>query len=53
MTGLAKLTRTEAKLFRRDPTAWFFALAFPPLLLAILGSVRLPASRTPSSAACA
>jgi ABC-2 type transport system permease protein len=47
MTSLAKLTVTEAKLFLRDPTAWFFALAFPPLLLAILGSV--PAFREPDA----
>lgn len=47
MTRLTKLTVTEAKLFLRDPTAWFFALAFPPLLLAILGSV--PAFREPSA----
>jgi ABC-2 type transport system permease protein len=45
MTRLAKLTVTEAKLFLRDPTAWFFALVFPPLLLAILGAV--PAFREP------
>jgi ABC-2 type transport system permease protein len=45
MQRLAKLTVTEAKLFLRDPTAWFFALAFPPLLLAILGAV--PAFREP------
>jgi hypothetical protein len=29
MIRLAKLTLTEAKLFWRDPTGWFFALAFP------------------------
>ena len=45
MTRLAKLTVTEAKLFLRDPTAWFFVLVFPPLLFAILGSV--PAFREP------
>jgi ABC-2 type transport system permease protein len=47
MQRLAKLTATEARLFLRDPTAWFFALAFPPLLLAILGSV--PAFREPDA----
>jgi ABC-2 type transport system permease protein len=38
MTRLLKLGLVEAKLFLRDPTAVFFALAFPPLLLVILGS---------------
>lgn len=47
MSRLAKLTLTEAKLFWRDPTGWFFALAFPPLLLVILGSV--PAFREPDA----
>jgi ABC-2 type transport system permease protein len=47
MTRLTRLTVTEAKLFLRDPTAWFFALVFPPLLLAILGSV--PAFREPDA----
>ena len=47
MSRLTKLTLTEAKLFWRDPTGWFFALAFPPLLLVILGSV--PAFREPDA----
>jgi ABC-2 type transport system permease protein len=47
MTRLTKLTVTEARLFLRDPTAWFFALVFPPLLLAILGAV--PAFREPDA----
>jgi len=47
MSGFTKLTLTEAKLFWRDPTGWFFALAFPPLLLVILGSV--PAFREPDA----
>ncbi|HEX2373882.1 MAG TPA: ABC transporter permease [Actinomycetota bacterium] len=47
MSRLAKLTLTEAKLFWRDPTAWFFALAFPSLLLVILGSI--PAFREPDA----
>jgi ABC-2 type transport system permease protein len=46
MTRLAKLTFTELKLFLRDPMAVFFAVAFPPLLLGILGSI--PAFREPS-----
>jgi ABC-2 type transport system permease protein len=45
MPLLAKLTFTELKLFLRDPIAWFFALAFPPLLLVILGAI--PAFRQP------
>jgi ABC-2 type transport system permease protein len=43
---LTKLTLTETKLFFREPIGVFFALAFPPLLLVILGSV--PAFREPS-----
>jgi ABC-2 type transport system permease protein len=46
MNRLAKLTRTELKLFLRDPTAVFWAVAFPPLLLGILGAI--PAFRVPS-----
>ena len=47
MSRLTKLILTEVKLFWRDPTGWFFALAFPPLLLVILGSV--PAFREPDA----
>jgi ABC-2 type transport system permease protein len=47
MKRLTRLTFTEARLFWRDPTGWFFALAFPPLLLVILGSV--PAFREPDA----
>jgi ABC-2 type transport system permease protein len=47
MSRLAKLTVTESKLFLRDPLGWFFALAFPPLLLVILGSI--PAFREPDA----
>jgi ABC-2 type transport system permease protein len=36
---LTRLTLTETKLFFREPTAVFFALAFPPILLIILGSI--------------
>jgi hypothetical protein len=46
MNRLAKLTFTESKLFLRDPMAVFFAVAFPPLLLAILGAI--PAFREPN-----
>jgi ABC-2 type transport system permease protein len=45
MNRLAKLTFTESKLFLRDPLAVFFAVAFPPLLLAVLGAI--PAFREP------
>src|SRR5919199_4316416 len=46
MPPLRKLPLVEFKLFLRDPMAAFFALAFPPLLVVILGSV--PAFREPS-----
>jgi ABC-2 type transport system permease protein len=46
MHRLTKLTLTEAKLFLRDPTAVFFTVVFPPLLLGILGAI--PAFRQPS-----
>jgi ABC-2 type transport system permease protein len=46
MHRLAKLTFTELKLFLRDPTAVFFAVVFPPMLLGILGAI--PAFREPS-----
>lgn len=45
MTGLAKLTQTELKLFFREPAAIFFILGFPPLLMIVLGSI--PAFRVP------
>jgi ABC-2 type transport system permease protein len=46
MNRLAKLTLTELKLFLRDPTAVFFTVVFPPMLLGILGAI--PAFREPS-----
>ncbi len=46
MNPLTKLTLTEVRLFFREPLAVFFALAFPPILLAILGSV--PSFREPN-----
>ncbi|MDF3291774.1 ABC transporter permease [Streptomyces silvisoli] len=46
MYALRKLTVTEGRLFLRDPAAVFFALAFPVLLLAVLGAV--PAFRRTS-----
>jgi ABC-2 type transport system permease protein len=45
MTALTKLTATEIKLFLREPMAVFFVLAFPSILIGILGSV--PAFRRP------
>lgn len=47
MNPLTKLTLTEVRLFFREPLAVFFALAFPAILLGILGSV--PSFREPSS----
>jgi ABC-2 type transport system permease protein len=47
MNRLARLTTTELKLFLRDPMAWFFAIAFPPLLLVVLGAI--PAFREPQA----
>ena len=46
LTGLPKLVRMEARLFLRDPTAVFFGVLFPPLLLAVLGSI--PGFREPT-----
>ncbi|HEY0448602.1 ABC transporter permease [Actinophytocola sp.] len=46
MHTLSRLTITESKLFLRDPTTVFFVLAFPPLLLIVLGAV--PSFREPS-----
>ncbi|MFL6123852.1 ABC transporter permease [Actinophytocola sp.] len=45
MSALSRLTTTETKLFFREPTAVFFTLAFPPILLVVLGSI--PAFREP------
>jgi ABC-2 type transport system permease protein len=46
MNPLTKLTFTETKLFFREPIGVFFTLAFPPLLLVILGSI--PSFREPN-----
>jgi ABC-2 type transport system permease protein len=46
MSALARLTATETKLFFREPIMVFFVLAFPPILLVILGVI--PAMREPS-----
>lgn len=45
MTGLPRLTFMELKLFFREPMAVFFAVAFPALLVGILGSI--PGFREP------
>src|SRR5262245_5958560 len=45
MRVLGKLTRTEIRLFLREPAAVFFAVVFPCILIGILGSV--PAFRRP------
>ena len=37
MSATMQLTRTEGRLFRRDPIALFFGLVFPGLLLLALG----------------
>ena len=47
MSALATLTRTEAKLFVRDPMSLFWGLAFPALLLAVIGLV-FPGAQDPS-----
>jgi ABC-2 type transport system permease protein len=48
MSALSRLTATEIKLFFREPMSGFFALAFPPILLVILGAI--PAFREPDAA---
>ena len=37
MAATMKLTRTESRMFARDPIALFFGLIFPTLLLVALG----------------
>lgn len=39
MTALLTITKTEAKLFAREPLALFFGLVFPSLLLLVIGDV--------------
>ncbi|BCJ41627.1 transport permease protein [Actinoplanes ianthinogenes] len=46
MNVFVKLTRTELKLYLREPVAVFFALLFPTILVVILGCI--PAFREPS-----
>lgn len=45
MSTLSRLTVTETRLFFREPMLVFFALAFPPILLAIFGAI--PSFREP------
>ena len=40
MYALRKLTLTEARLFLREPVGVFFAVGFPAILVAILGSIK-------------
>jgi ABC-2 type transport system permease protein len=47
MAGLPRLTAMELRLFLREPMAVFFAIAFPALLVGILGSV--PSFRQPQT----
>lgn len=39
MRGLGELTRTQARLFLREPAAFFFTLVFPSLLLVLFGLI--------------
>lgn len=48
MSALYRLTVTETKLFFREPIVVFFALAFSPILLVVLGLI--PGMREPIAA---
>jgi ABC-2 type transport system permease protein len=39
MTALAALTKTQSKVFSREPVAVFFGLVFPALVLVVIGTV--------------
>ncbi|MBF9132346.1 ABC transporter permease [Plantactinospora sp. S1510] len=45
MSALSRLTAIETRLFFREPMVVFFTVAFPPILLVILGAI--PAFRRP------
>jgi ABC-2 type transport system permease protein len=47
MAALAKLSFTESKLFLREPVGAFFAVAFPAILVLVLGSA-MPGFTEPS-----
>jgi ABC-2 type transport system permease protein len=47
MTALLTMTKTEAKLFAREPVALFFGLLFPSILLLVIGAV-IPGVREPN-----
>jgi ABC-2 type transport system permease protein len=47
MTALATLTKTQSKVFLREPMAVFFGLVFPALLLVVIGTV-FPGATDPS-----
>ena len=47
MTALSTLTKTQSKVFLREPMAVFFGLVFPALLLVVIGTV-FPGATDPS-----
>lgn len=47
MTALTALTKTQSKVFLREPLPVFFGLVFPALLLVVIGSV-FPGATDPS-----
>lgn len=47
MTALSTLTKTQSKVFLREPLAIFFGLVFPALLLVVIGTV-FPGATDPS-----
>lgn len=48
MSALFRLTATETKLFFREPVVVFFALAFSPILLVVLGLIPSMRAADPS-----
>ncbi|MCP4307126.1 MAG: ABC transporter permease [bacterium] len=48
MAALVALTRTQSKVFLREPLAVFFGLIFPALLLVVLGTV-FPGATDPAT----